>query len=429
MFSTKINTIVFFILALVILNAHGRSGSCSIDPAIGGIAGQCEKLENKHDRDGAVILYLPGTEGVADFATMRILSPTDNATWFLSSLLGTEHSGVSAATSALPRVRYCTERLHKNINNSDDYRKYCQSRNAQANFSLADAQSQAERALDQARQLASDLKQPLVIIGVSHGCNHVAKLVSDGRLREEPLLMISCPGVSMQLNTLLQTVHWTHWSMLRRQGLGRSLHELRNLHSHSVEWRKYIPLGLIEDSASYCSKIGIPESDCNEQRIGEGIFIQMIETLSMFSQSYGTELSSEEYVKLGELFAKYRVGAEEVKHLLWGDSRFVRYTLVTQSWSRPRYSRDMLKQDAAYKSMDAYQGSIRYFKSGRDVLVLNEDPYCLSGAKDCREVFLDTCPHELPDQPGLCATLIQSEIRRVIANTIVNARLGKKNQF
>ena len=43
----KANAIVFFIFALVNLNAHGRSGSCSIDPAIGDIAGKCEKLENK----------------------------------------------------------------------------------------------------------------------------------------------------------------------------------------------------------------------------------------------------------------------------------------------------------------------------------------------------------------------------------------------
>ena len=145
--------------------------------------------------------------------------------------------------------------------------------------------------------------------------------------------------------------------------------------------------------------------------------------LSMFSQSFGTDLSSEEYAKLGELLGKYRVGEEEIKHFTFGASQYKRHSSIINSWSRPRYLRDMLKQDAAYKSMDAYQGSIRYFKSGRDVLVLNEDPYCLSGAKDCREVYLDTCPHELPVQPGLCATLIQSEIRRVIANAIVSNRL------
>jgi hypothetical protein len=418
----KIKAIIFFFLTLITGLVYGHSTPCQLDPAIGSIDGECITTTKELNRDGAVILYLPGTEGVADFATMRLMSPNDNVVWFLSTLLGAEHLGVSATTSALPRLRSCEAQAHTAIRNWKTYQRYCMPTEAVTNFTLEDAQNQAERALDQARRLAQESRRPLVIMAFSHGCNHVAKLVRDGKLHDESLVMINCSSESMALMMALQSSNWTHWAMLQKYGLGSSLRELRELRLHPGEWQEYVPDALIDNAVRYCRYIDVAESECDQKRVGQSIYIETILMLMMADQAYGEVLSPDDYEKLGELLGEYRVGNNELRHFIYGDKQQLRYHFSVYTWAGPRYKHDMLQQDAAYKSLVRYQGPIRYPTSDRDVLVPQRSPYCSNEASDCRDTTLLACPHDLPSKPGYCATQLLREIRHAIATAVVANR-------
>ncbi|MFG6449362.1 hypothetical protein ACG0Z6_14125 [Roseateles sp. BYS180W] len=399
-----------------------QSAACKIDPALGRIDGSCLPDKTKITPSSAVFLYIPGTEGVADFATMRVVSPASNPIWFLSTLLETTHIGISVSTSALPRVQACMDNVSKKVRTLAEYQQYCVSPEAVSRFEWTDAHDQVERALDSARGLAKELDRPLVIFAISHGCNHVAKLVRDGLLRDDPLVLMNCAGESIRLTAVLQASKWTHWNALQRHGMGNSLAELKSLRLRSENWREIIPKALVDNAMSYCQDMRLSEENCQRDQIGQSIFVEALSQLSLLNQIDKGDLEFGDYNRLWQMLGQYSVPRENLNRLIFGDKDSLKMRLEMNSWYKPSYMAGLLQQDAAYRSLVGYLGSITYLTSDWDPLVPQQPSYCSSESPHCRDVVLDACLHELPSGPGSCASQLLREIRYVLGSEAVPRR-------